>query len=235
MENASKALLIAGGVLIALLVLGALLLMFNQLSGYQKSNVNIEKDTQLAAFNDQFAQYARNDLKGNDLISLVNKVVDYNKKTSGAGTIDYDKKITVSIELGQAFVNKFGVSGHLTAFPSPYSYTITAGSNKNNNGFLKTIETMRSYEEDSSIGRNTMSELSSNYEALKTYYIDHDTNHGKSVKDIIGRSIPRIENNISIIEQYREYSELKTATFQCVEGPIYESDQFSKVGFKFVK
>lgn len=235
MENASKALLIAGGVLIALLVLGALLLMFNQLSSYQKSNVNLEKDTQLATFNDQFAQYARNDLKGNDLISLVNKVVDYNKKTSGAGTINYDIKITVSIELGQAFVQKFGVNGTLTAFPSPYTYVIDENSTKVNNAFLKTIETMRSYEEDSSIGRNTMSELSSNYEALKAYYIDHDTTRGKTVKDITGRSIPRVENNISIVEQYREYSELKTATFRCAEGPIYENDQFSKVGFKFIK
>ena len=32
MENASKALVMAGGILIALLVLGALLLMFNQVS-----------------------------------------------------------------------------------------------------------------------------------------------------------------------------------------------------------
>ena len=38
MENASKALIMAGGILIALLVLGALLLMINNLSDYQKSN-----------------------------------------------------------------------------------------------------------------------------------------------------------------------------------------------------
>ena len=35
MENASKALIMAGGVMIALLIIGSLLLMFNNLSSYQ--------------------------------------------------------------------------------------------------------------------------------------------------------------------------------------------------------
>ena len=38
MENASKALLMAAGVLIALIIIGALLLMFNNLSNYQETN-----------------------------------------------------------------------------------------------------------------------------------------------------------------------------------------------------
>ena len=38
MENASKALLMAGGMLIALLVIGALLLAFNQIGDYEKVN-----------------------------------------------------------------------------------------------------------------------------------------------------------------------------------------------------
>ena len=80
MENASKALTMAGGILIALLVLGALLLMFNQVSDYKKTETVSEEAAQLAQFNEQFTQYERNNLAGVDLISLINKVVDYNKK-----------------------------------------------------------------------------------------------------------------------------------------------------------
>ena len=72
MENASKALIMAGGILIALLVLGALLLMFNELSAYQRSNSDIENVSQLTEFNYQFTQYARRDLSGVDIISLSN-------------------------------------------------------------------------------------------------------------------------------------------------------------------
>ena len=38
MENASKALLMAGGILIALLVIGSVLLMFNQIGNYRRAN-----------------------------------------------------------------------------------------------------------------------------------------------------------------------------------------------------
>ena len=44
MENASKALIIAGSVLIALLVIGALMLMFNNLTTYQNAGEDNEKD-----------------------------------------------------------------------------------------------------------------------------------------------------------------------------------------------
>ena len=43
MENASKALLMAGGILIALLIIGALLLMFNQISTYKQSESSNQK------------------------------------------------------------------------------------------------------------------------------------------------------------------------------------------------
>ena len=88
MENASKALLIAGGVLITLLVVGALLLMINNMSDYQKSNSQLVAVSQLSDFNEQFTQYVRDDLKGIELISLANKVMDYNTKTGGVGEIN---------------------------------------------------------------------------------------------------------------------------------------------------
>jgi type II secretory pathway pseudopilin PulG len=99
MENASKALLMAGGVLIALMIIGALLLMFNQLGSYQKQNYTTEAEKQLAQFNQEFAQYTDEDIKGTDLITLVNKVVDYNQKSGGVNSLNYDIKITLNINM----------------------------------------------------------------------------------------------------------------------------------------
>ena len=48
MENASKALLMAAGVLIALIIIGALLLMFNNLSNYQETNTQNTRESQIA-------------------------------------------------------------------------------------------------------------------------------------------------------------------------------------------
>ena len=81
MENASKALLMAGGILIALLVISALILMFNQIGAYGKSQEDMKRNSQIVEFNKDFEKYLENKgITGADVISLFNKVNDFNKK-----------------------------------------------------------------------------------------------------------------------------------------------------------
>ena len=67
MENASKALLIAGGILLALLIIGSLVLLFSNLQDYQnKTNISV-RQSQIAEFNNQFEPYnktTRNNFDG---------------------------------------------------------------------------------------------------------------------------------------------------------------------------
>ncbi len=86
MENASKALIMAGSVLIALLIIGALLLMFNNLSSYQETDTQSTKEAQVIEFNNQYETYNRKNVRGSELYSLMNRVVDYNKRKSTKGT-----------------------------------------------------------------------------------------------------------------------------------------------------
>ena len=104
MENASKALIMAGSVLIALLVVGALVLMFSNLTSYQNSNEKATKDEQITKFNQEYSTYNRKDVRGNELYSLINRVVDYNRRESTAGTLNKndetwaDKGATIAFE-----------------------------------------------------------------------------------------------------------------------------------------
>lgn len=86
MENASKALLMAGGVLIALLIISALVLMFSNLSNYQQAGQVNDKEAQVVEFNNQYETYNRKNVRGSDLYSLLNRVVDYNRRKSTEGT-----------------------------------------------------------------------------------------------------------------------------------------------------
>ena len=86
MENASKALIMAAGVLIALMILGALILMFSNLSNYQDTNIQTDREAQIVEFNNQYETYNRDDVRGSDLYSLLNKVVDYNRRKSEEAT-----------------------------------------------------------------------------------------------------------------------------------------------------
>lgn len=78
MENATKALLMAGGVLISLLVIGALVLMFSNLQDYQiKNNASIDQE-EIAKFNNQFEPYNKKDLTLMELKSIYNKITSNN-------------------------------------------------------------------------------------------------------------------------------------------------------------
>ena len=78
MENASKALLIAGGVLIALIIITMIILMFSRLSNIQNEQEEQTKIEQLTAFNAEFEAYNKKVMYG--VITLINKVAENNKK-----------------------------------------------------------------------------------------------------------------------------------------------------------
>lgn len=80
MENASKALLIAGGVLIALIILTMFIVMYNNMANIQKEQEEQTRIEQIAAFNAEFEAYNKKVMYGTDVITLINKVAENNKK-----------------------------------------------------------------------------------------------------------------------------------------------------------
>ncbi len=85
MENASKALIMAGGVLISIIIISMLMLMANSLTSYQQTSVQTQREAEIFKFNQQYEGYNRNGVRGNELYSLISKVIDYNKKRTTIG------------------------------------------------------------------------------------------------------------------------------------------------------
>lgn len=220
MENASKALLIAGGVLIALLVLGALLLMFSQLSSYQTAQKLYEATDDIAKYNEEYTRYTGNEIQGYELISVINKATNNNTKSSIINSINYDNKVKITIENIEGFKSKYGNSGKTLLIKSN-SYTIQNKSDE----FPRIIDEFRKMEDTYTLA--TLNKLSANYDSIK--------NNSKTIKDIIGK-----DTNISLeqIAKYREYSEFKTSTFKADESKTqYYSDngQIKSMIFRFIK
>lgn len=226
MENASKALIMAGGILIALLVLGALLLMFNELSAYQRSNSDIENVSQLTEFNYQFTQYARRDLSGVDIISLSNKVVDYNSRIGGYGEINYDEKITITITITSNFETKFGDT--LEKFHIG-TYTITDTTSE----FYRICREFRKYEEKYTL--DALSLLVSNYSGLEDGTVTVEEILGESFQSWEGKDLSHSEM-LQVIKEYSEFSLLKTSTFTIDGEPeYYEDGQIKSMNFQYLK
>ncbi|MBR6033188.1 MAG: hypothetical protein IKP28_00290 [Clostridia bacterium] len=80
MENASKALIMAAGVFLAMLVIGAFLYMWNAIGGYAQEVENKKLTEQVSAFNMQYESYLGRVLRGNDVATVVNKVRNNNQK-----------------------------------------------------------------------------------------------------------------------------------------------------------
>lgn len=96
MENAAKALQFAAGVLITLLIISALVYAYSRLSEIKQIEQDNERDEQSADFNLQYEVYNRSGVYGSELLSLANKIEDYNIKEADAQGY---QELTISITL----------------------------------------------------------------------------------------------------------------------------------------
>lgn len=88
MENASKALLMAGGMLLVILLVSLFIYAWGIFSDYYSSQQDLSEISDTTKFNLQFTNYDRDDIRGYELISLLNRVIDYNQRFSTTGTND---------------------------------------------------------------------------------------------------------------------------------------------------
>lgn len=114
MENASKALIMAGGILIALVIIGTLVVSYKSLSQVKQEEMTAAEIEQVAEFNKSLESYNRDSLYGNDVISVINKVENYNKTES-------NEKGYVKIEMRVSISNEVVGTDHFKA--KTYSYT----------------------------------------------------------------------------------------------------------------
>lgn len=102
MENASKAIIIAGSMLIALIIISLVVLLFQQLSNIQREQDSALSAEQMAEFNKKFELYNTN-LYGSELLSLANLIEDYEYRQE---VIDDLNKITVKVKFDKTCVNQ---------------------------------------------------------------------------------------------------------------------------------
>ena len=91
MENASKALIIAGAILLAILIISLGIMIYNQASGVVNNNAMNEVD--ISTFNNKFTQYEGTNVRGAQVKALIQQVVTNNVSNSE----DASRKVSVDI------------------------------------------------------------------------------------------------------------------------------------------
>lgn len=203
MENASKALVMAGTLLISIIVINALLYMFNHLTGYQRTAQTVSTERQISEFNKEYTSFEKN-LYGSELLSLVNKAVDYNTKYQNDGYVPITIKLTV--------VTGTGLNNN-TSLVKSGTYSINSKtSNVVSNGLLVQIENIKTkYGGDKYLQRLVALNDSGKIDEINTLLasINPSYNYTNSKNDII---------------KYSEYMEFKRKKFQFVET-LFDGEQ----------
>lgn len=91
MENASKALMMAGSVLLTILVLGMIMLLFTQIREAPRAQEEALEQAQITKFNREYESYDKQEMYGVDVVTVFNKAIANNKSYGESSTNRYRK------------------------------------------------------------------------------------------------------------------------------------------------
>lgn len=97
MENASNALLMAGGILLAIVVISIFILSYNNIVNMKEAELQQEIFKEVEYFNAPFLAFNKKVMYGTDVISILNFAIDNNRKNNV--TIGEDCYVDVSFKL----------------------------------------------------------------------------------------------------------------------------------------
>ncbi len=98
MENASKALLMAAGVLMGVLVLALIIYLYTHFGAEAQKFTEIINQHQLTKYNAQYTVFdGRKDLSVYDVVSIINTAYENNEKHKEDSTYETEYKVSVTL------------------------------------------------------------------------------------------------------------------------------------------
>lgn len=228
MENAIKALTMAASVLISLVIIGAVLLVFNNLRNYQNVNDQLTRDAHVIEFNNRFETYNRTDVRGSDIVSLMNKILDYNERESSSGVEGSDKgyePITLTINLSSENpddLEKLYLSGgpYLIKF---YQYTVPNNNSESDENDLEYVLSEVN-EIEKEYGQANLTRMINN---ITSIFIDETSTDEEEQAKAVEKCNSLVDGmNVTDWSQIDEDSAIRKAVYQ-----YYEYIQFKRLHF----
>ena len=132
MENASKALIIAGSILIAIMIISLGIVIFNRFGNSAKKMANMDKQ-EIAAFNSKITPYVGNHVSGTQVNTLLQYCLSVNMSAKQSGNT-YQ---AISVD-GATTLDKDSTSYTRVTTGSNVSYTVDA--TQDDNGLMTKIK-----------------------------------------------------------------------------------------------
>lgn len=249
MENATKALLIAAGVFLAIMLITLLMMGYTQISGYYKQQSELLTTEQKDKFNKQFQNYNRKDIRGNELISLMNKVIDYNTSESYENGTNYER-IKVTISMGSSILIKDNFMPRNGSSESIISSIITntneTGSNYDKDkALVKITNTPSELIQESKIIYNNDDYVTDTQLQKLTMELDRiliDENgvgnqeiENRRIRKQIIKSVLKIEISTDSLYRTQGADQDKMVTIRKIASQYYQYTQFKRAKFECIE
>lgn len=242
MENATKALLMAAGILIAIIIISLAIVVYGRVTNYYQTKQRNISEEQLAAFNNQYSVYNRDDVTGFELVSLINKAIDFNQNmvyganntenteetnatTTGFGYTEM--KIDVKLYSPKTYYGDSNDTRSIALFESNKIYEYTGKNSGSRKGLVDKINSMQELE-----GRIEISDLNKLQSYASDLYKLSDTDFKAKVLEITKHNYNISKDDII---QYADYLTFKRGTYKCTEMEYDKYGQISYFKFEQVK
>lgn len=262
MENASKALLIAGGVLIVMVLIGFMLIVKHNVDNFYASEDELKAISDKTKFNEQFTRYNRDDVEGYELITLSNKIIDYNERLSEATTTGNDSqaepiKIAITLWIKNNTDSKkeaatlLSYDNVLRLFENkPILIEQNTSLNLNNKSgtkesdlskVLKEVQGIESSQPKINILTKRISSIFVTLDYDKGKLVESDSNREKIISainimnSILGYDAYPISSGQNFSDLYTQYVKFAGTSKRIPIYKYYEYTQFTKAKFKCTK
>lgn len=196
MENATKALMMAAGILFAIIVLSTLVLSYTNMVNLKEAELQQELKEEIDKFNQPYLAFNKKAMYGTDVISILNLAINNNQIYKV--NVGEDFYVDVSFELTQDSV-KDRVYNY-TLNEATATYTKTTGTNVNI-GYGPSNQTFEKGHKYS---------LSTHLDSITAFLLTAEQNEEvKTIDEQIGKTV--IRYNI----RYSGIADFKRKTFKC--------------------
>lgn len=216
MENASKALLMAAGVFLVMLILALVIFAWGKFSDYQNAKDSLVDIEDTAKFNEQFTHYDRDDVQGYEILSLANQVIDYNRRRADVGQ-NNEKYNPIKLVVTLNNDNKKFSYDENNLLINSNEYTISSTVNTFDEIIAEGARIERTY------GSN-VSQISKLISSLFSDVVKNDVDkQNVAIKKFNSLSIKKANNYNQLLSyksdiyKYYEYNQFKRGVFKCDE------------------
>lgn len=221
MENASKALLMTGSILIGIILLSLAVYVYNIMTEAEKMKASTLTEEQLIKYNQEFLAYDKKLMYGTDVITVLNKAIDSNKKYDNNDDGMFDKDADDSMFIDISFTLIDDVSAVTTKYTwdrinKRYKSTTQKNTATGNSKYTYSFRAGNSYS------------ISNNLEDIKNFLAT-----SKEATAIKEPKNPVPEESYKIT--YTGFSDFKRMIFKCVKVERNDIGKICYMEFKQIK